>query len=133
MRADDVRISIDRDDFFWNESDGVTRYFFELLRDREKFFGEEALKQMARFYADDVEKVYEANVTISKNKSPMRKGETMDAIVSLFFEGKNSCHRISFYLNDYNCKNISTANKKLIRDKAVIARYSLVEGLPKTG
>lgn len=133
MRAEDVRITIDREYFLWNESDEVTRFFFKLLHEREKIFNEEALKKMARFYTDDAERIHEAYVTVSKNRSPIRKGETMDAIVSMFFEGTSSCHRISFYLNDYDCSRISSANRKLIRDKAKITRYSLVESMSKAG
>lgn len=133
MNASDVIISIDREGFMWNESDAVRNLFFSLLKQRDILFSETALKKMARFYTGDVERIYEANVVISKNKNPIKKGETIDAIVSMFFEGEISCHRISFYINDYKCKNISNANKKFIRDRAKITRYILDNQLCKAG
>ena len=133
MHANDVMISIDKDGFMWNESDEVRKLFFSLLKQREMLFNDMSLKKMARFYTGDVETIYEANVVISKNKNPIKKGETMDAIVSMFFVGESSCHRISFYFNDYKCKNISTANKKLIRDRAKITKYVLDSQLCKAG
>ena len=125
MRADEVRINVDRNDFMWTDSDKVTKYFFELLNDREKLFNENSLKQMAKFYVEDVEKIYEAKVMVSKNNNPMKKGELIDANISMFVEGNTSCHRLSFFLKDYTCNKISMASKKLIKEKAEITKFAL--------
>lgn len=131
MRADEVRINIDRNDFMWTDSDKVTKYFFKLLNDRENLFNENSLKQMAKFYVGDVEKIYEANVVVSRNNSPMKKGEMIDANVSMFVEGSTSCHRLSFFLKDYTCNKISMASKKLIKEKAEITKFTLVKSFSR--
>lgn len=131
MRADEVRINVDRNDFMWTDSDKVTKYFFELLNDREKLFNENSLKQMAKFYVEDVEKIYEAKVMVSKNNNPMKKGELIDANISMFVEGNTSCHRLSFFLKDYTCNKMSMASKKLIKEKAEITKFALVRSFSR--
>lgn len=131
MRIEEVHINIDRDNFLWTESEKVTKYFFKMLHDKEALFNEEALKKMARFYVGDVEKIYEASVVVSKNENPIKKGNVIDAYISMFIEGINPCHRISFYLNDYNCNGISATSKKLVKEKVIITKYALVESLSK--
>lgn len=131
MRADEVRINVDRNDFMWTDSDKVTKYFFELLNDREKLFNENSLKQMAKFYVEDVEKIYEAKVMVSKNNNPMKKGELIDANIFMFVEGNTSCHRLSFFLKDYTCNKISMASKKLIKEKAEITKFALVRSFSR--
>ena len=120
----DVRINVSRKGFLWEESSLVTKKFFELLGNKKKEFGTEKIMEMALFYTGDVDMVHDVIATITKNYSPMKKGDNLDVIVEMLVEGKNSCSRVKFFLNDYKCRGISQISQLLVKDKAEIKKFT---------
>ena len=120
----DVRINVSRKGFLWEESSLVTKKFFELLGNKKEVFGIEKIMEMALFYTGDVEMVHDVIATITRNDSPMKKGDNLDVIVEMLVEGKESCSRIKFFLNDYKCRGISQISQLLVKDKAEIKKFT---------
>ena len=120
----DVRINVSRKGFLWEESSFVTKKFFELLGNKKEEFSTEKIMEMALFYTDDVNMVHDVIATITKNDSPMKKGDNLDVIVEMLVEGKNSCSRVKFFLNDYKCRGISQISQLLVKDKAEIKKFT---------
>ena len=120
----DVRINVSRKGFLWEESSLVTKKFFELLGNKKEVFGIEKIMEMALFYTGDVEMVHDVIATITRNDSPMKKGDNLDVIVEMLVEGKNSCSRVKFFLNDYKCRGISQISQLLVKDKAEIKKFT---------
>ena len=102
----------------------MTKKFFELLGNKKKEFGTEKIMEMALFYTGDVDMVHDVIATITKNDSPMKKGDNLDVIVEMLVEGKNSCSRVKFFLNDYKCRGISQISQLLVKDKAEIKKFT---------
>ena len=120
----DVRINVSRKGFLWEESSLVTKKFFELLGNKKEEFSTEKIMEMALFYTGDVNMVHDVIATITKNDSPMKKGDNLDVIVEMLVEGKNSCSRVKFFLNDYKCRGISQISQVLVKDKAEIKKFT---------
>ena len=120
----DVRINVSRKGFLWEESSLVTKKFFELLGNKKEEFSTEKIMEMALFYTGDVNMVHDVIATITKNDSPMKKGDNLDVIVEMLVEGKNSCSRVKFFLNDYKCRGISQISQLLVKDKAEIKKFT---------
>ena len=120
----DVRINVSRKGFLWEESSLVTKKFFELLGNKKEEFSTEKIMEMALFYTGDVDMVHDVIATITKNDSPMKKGDNLDVIVEMLVEGKNSCSRVKFFLNDYKCRGISQISQVLVKDKAEIKKFT---------
>ena len=127
----DVRISVSRKGFLWEESSLVTKKFFELLGNKKAEFSTEKIMEMALFYTGDVEMVHDVIATITRNDSPMKKGDNLDVIVEMLVEGKKSCSRIKFFLNDYKCRGISQISQLLVKDKAEIKKFTDSERLKR--
>ena len=120
----DVRINVSRKGFLWEESSLVTKKFFELLGNKKEEFSTEKIMEMALFYTGDVNMVHDVIATITKNDSPMKKGDNLDVIVEMLVEGKNSCSRVKFFLNDYKCRGISQISQVLVKDRAEIKKFT---------
>ena len=120
----DVRINVSRKGFLWEESTLGTKKFFELLGNKKEEFSTEKIMEMALFYTGDVNMVHDVIATITKNDSPMKKGDNLDVIVEMLVEGKNSCSRVKFFLNDYKCRGISQISQVLVKDKAEIKKFT---------
>ena len=120
----DVRINVSRKGFLWEESSLVTKKFFELLGNKKEEFSTEKIMEMALFYTGDVNMIHDVIATITKNDSPMKKGDNLDVIVEMLVEGKNSCSRVKFFLNDYKCRGISQISQLLVKDKAEIKKFT---------
>lgn len=102
-----IKVTVKQKDFAWGvESSAATKKFFELVNEAEKIFSEKRIKEMVAFYTgDEPLNIYQLKCSVEKNQ------KNLDVKVAMFVEGKKGCHRVEFYLNDYEEREKGPAAK----------------------
>ena len=119
----EIHVTVNRKSFIWgNESCLAIKKFFEIENSTDEIFSKDNLSEMVKFYtSDDIKKVYELTCIIEKHNN------LMDVKVSMFVEGEKGCHRLSFYMNDYEeRKKGPAASKKALSALNYIAYMKAV-------
>lgn len=102
-----ITVTVKQKDFAWGkESSAATLKFFELERKAKEIFSEKHIKEMVAFYTgDEPLNIYQLKCSVEKNQ------RTLDVKVAMFVEGKKGCHRVEFYINDYEERQRGPAGK----------------------
>lgn len=104
----ELSVTVNRNSFNWGtEATQAIQKFFEVERQTRELFSENKLYEIIKFYTtDEVKKVYEVLCIVEKHN------EEVDLKVAIFAEGKKGCHRLTFYLNDYEARKKGRAVEK---------------------
>lgn len=104
----ELSVTVNRNSFNWGtEATQAIQKFFEVERQAKELFSENKLYEIIKFYTtDEVKKVYEVLCIVEKHN------EEVDLKVAIFAEGEKGCHRLTFYLNDYEARKKGRAAEK---------------------
>lgn len=120
IKMAELHVSINRHAFSWgNDSSDAVKAFFKLEKERKEIFSNKNLAEMVNFYTNDnALRIYELDCVIEKNN------QKLDIHVSMFIEGEKACHRISFYMNDYEGRKKGPAGETKARQ---MLKYTLYQ------
>lgn len=104
----ELSITVNRNSFNWGtEATQAIQKFFEIEKQTKELFSDKRLNEIIKFYtSDEIKKVYEVFCVVEKHN------KEVDLKVSIFAEGKEGCHRITFYENDYKARKKGRAAEK---------------------
>ena len=104
----ELSVTVNRNSFNWGtEATQAIQKFFEIEKQTKELFSDKKLNEIIKFYtSDEIKKVYEVFCVVEKHN------KEVDLKVSIFAEGKEGCHRITFYENDYKARKKGRAAEK---------------------
>jgi len=104
----ELSVTVNRNSFNWGtEATQAIQKFFEIEKQTKELFSDKKLNEIIKFYtSDEIKKVYEVFCVVEKHN------KEVDLKVSIFAEGKEGCHRIRFYENDYKARKKGRAAEK---------------------
>ena len=124
----ELSVTVNKNSFNWGtEATQAIKKFFTVERQAKELFSEKNLNEIIKFYtSDNVIKVYEVFCIVEKHN------EIADLKVSIFAEGEEGCHRISFYESDYESrKKGRAAEKKALTTALEYIAYMRTDTKPK--
>ena len=104
----ELSVTVNRNSFNWGtEATQAIQKFFEIEKQTKELFSDKKLNEIIKFYtSDEIKKVYEVFCVVEKHN------KEVDLKVSIFAEGEEGCHRITFYENDYKARKKGRAAEK---------------------
>ena len=125
----ELSVTVNKNSFNWGtEATQAIQKFFEVEKKSNELFSDEKLNEIIKFYtSDEVKKVYEVFCVVEKHN------EEVDLKVSIFAEGEEGCHRLTFYKSDYEArKKGRAAEKKALTTAEYIAYMKTNEEITKS-